>query len=73
MSTQNNLTDFLTAVADSIRDKKGTTALIDPQNFMSEIASIPSGSDPVEIDISQTNVFALTVLCPTAIDITLGV
>ena len=44
MSTQNNLTDFLTAVADSIRAKKETSALINPQDFPTEIASIPSGS-----------------------------
>ena len=44
MSTQNNLTDFLTAVADSIRDKKGTSALIDPQDFPTEIASIAGGN-----------------------------
>ena len=43
MSKQNNLTDFLTGVADAIRAKKGTTALINPQNFESEIASISGG------------------------------
>ena len=45
MSKQNNLTDFLTGVADAIRAKKGTTALINPQNFESEIASITTGAD----------------------------
>ena len=45
MSKQNNLTDFLTGVADAIRAKKGTTALINPQNFESEIASITTGVD----------------------------
>ena len=45
MSKQNNLTDFLTGVADAIRAKKGTTALINPQNFESEIASITTGID----------------------------
>lgn len=45
MSKQNNLTDFLTGVADAIRAKKGTTALINPQNFESEIASISGGGE----------------------------
>lgn len=45
MSKQNNLTDFLTGVAGAIRAKKGTTALINPQNFESEIASITTGID----------------------------
>jgi hypothetical protein len=43
MAKNDNLTDFLTDVADAIRTKKGTTALINPQNFSSEIASIESG------------------------------
>ena len=45
MSKQNNLTDFLTGVADAIRAKKGSTALINPQNFESEIGSISTGTD----------------------------
>lgn len=40
MAKNNNLTDFLTGVADAIRTKKGTTDLINPQDFDSEIASI---------------------------------
>lgn len=43
MAKNNNLKDFLTDVANAIRTKKGTTALINPQNFSSEIASIESG------------------------------
>ena len=34
----------LTNIADSIRSKKGTTALIDPANMATEIASITTGS-----------------------------
>ena len=45
MSKQNNLTDFLTDVADAIRTKKGTQALIDPQDFSDEIASIQTGGN----------------------------
>jgi hypothetical protein len=48
MAKNNNLTDFLTDVANAIRTKKGTTALINPQDFSSEIASIESGGGSVE-------------------------
>ena len=40
MSKQNNLTDFLTDVADAIREKKGTTDKINPQDFSDEIKGI---------------------------------
>lgn len=43
MAKNNNLTDFLTDVANAIREKKGTTDLINPQDFSSEIASIETG------------------------------
>lgn len=43
MAKNNNLTDFLTDVADAIREKKGTTGKINPQDFSSEIKSIESG------------------------------
>ena len=43
MSKQDNLTDFLTDVADAIREKKGTTEKINPQNFSEEIKGIESG------------------------------
>ena len=48
MSKADNLKDFLTDVADAIRSKKGSTELINPQNFSSEIASL-SGSGGLEI------------------------
>ena len=44
MAKTDNLTDFLTGVANAIRTKKGTTAKINPQNFESEIESIEGGS-----------------------------
>ena len=44
MSKQDNLTDFLTDVADAIRTKKGTTEKINPQNFSEEIKSIKTSS-----------------------------
>lgn len=43
MAKNDNLTDFLTDVADAIRRKKGTTEAINPQDFSSEIDSIESG------------------------------
>ncbi len=43
MATTNNLTEFLTSVADAIRARKSTSAPINPQNFASEIASISGG------------------------------
>jgi hypothetical protein len=43
MAKNDNLTDFLTDIADAIRAKKGITGAINPQNFSSEIASIQSG------------------------------
>ena len=45
MANTNNLTDFLTDVADAIRAKKGTTGTINPQDFSDEIASISTGTD----------------------------
>ena len=43
MAKNNNLTDFLTDVANAIREKKGSSDPINPQNFSDEIASIESG------------------------------
>ena len=48
MAKNNNLTDFLTGVADAIRTKKGTTALINPQNFETEISSITTAAEKPE-------------------------
>lgn len=42
------LNSLLKAIADAIRNKKGTTAQINAQNFPSEIASIPTSSTIVE-------------------------
>lgn len=43
MAKDNNIQDFLTDVADAIREKKGTTDLINPQDFSSEIANFKGG------------------------------
>lgn len=45
MSKSDNLTEFLKGVANAIRNKKGTTAKINPQNFEDEIVSITTGID----------------------------
>jgi hypothetical protein len=49
MAKNDNLTDFLTDVADAIRAKKGTTAKINPQNFSREIASISTGGGDIPV------------------------
>ena len=56
MAKNNNLTDFLTDVADAIRAKKGTTAKINPQNFSSEIASISTGGGSSSATVSKSDV-----------------
>ena len=44
----------LTSIADAIRSKTGTSALIAPQNMASEIGNIPSGSSiPSNVRIAQ--------------------
>lgn len=40
MAKNNNLTDFLTDIADTIRKENGTTELINPQDFGSKITEI---------------------------------
>ena len=54
MSKQNNLTDFLTDVANAIRAKKGSTDLINPQNFSAEIASISGGGGLEIVEMAET-------------------
>ena len=45
MARTSSLNEFLTDVAESIRTKKGTTDLISPSNFDTEIADIETGAD----------------------------
>ena len=45
MAKNDNLKDFLTDVADAIREKKGSADLINPQNFSEEIKNLPSGGE----------------------------
>lgn len=67
MAKDNNIQNFLTDVADAIREKKGTTDAINPQDFSSEISSLevgggggihigntePSDDDSIWIDITE--------------------
>ena len=75
MSKANNLKDFLTDVADAIRAKKGSTDLINPQNFSSEIASLSSGLEIVDMTettatIEPNKVYMWGMV--ESLDITLG-
>ena len=54
MAKTDNLTDFLTSVADAIRAKKGTSDLINPQNFDSEIAGISTSKQEQEKSVEIT-------------------
>ena len=45
MARTNNLSNFLTDVADAIRTKKGSEELIAAENFDTEIENLPSGAD----------------------------
>lgn len=62
MAKNNNLQDFLIDVANAIRNKKGTTALINPQDFSAEIASISGGGVVSELDTSDTTTTTEDVL-----------
>lgn len=55
MAKTDNLTDFLTGVANAIRTKKGTTAKINPQNFETEIGSITTSKPEQEKTVTPTN------------------
>lgn len=54
MARTNNLTNFLTDVANAIRTKKGTSASIAASNFDSEIAGIQTGVNVTIDGVSQT-------------------
>ena len=47
MARTDNLTNYLTDVADAIREKKGTTDVIPANTFDEEIKNLPSGGGDV--------------------------
>jgi len=61
MAKNNNLTDLLTAIAIAIRAKKGTQAAINPQNFDTEIAALPSPK------VEQSKTMTLGSAAPTTV------
>lgn len=56
MAKNDNLKDFLTDVADAIREKKGTEDFINPQDFSEEIKNLPSGGTEVEYAFGEVMV-----------------
>lgn len=65
MAKNNNLTDFLTGVADAIRRKRGTTGKINPQNFEEEISGIPTRKPEEEKIVYLNMVNGNQVIPPT--------
>lgn len=61
MSKENNLTDFLTDVADAIREKKGTSEKINPQNFSEEIRRIGQAPEEEEEEGEPEYVESMTI------------
>ena len=49
MSKTDNLTDFLTDIANAIREKKGTAEKINPQDFSTEIANLQGGGSGADV------------------------
>ena len=56
MAKNNNLTDFLTDVANAIREKDSSTGTINPQDFSDKIKAIPTGVDTSDGNIEPTTV-----------------
>lgn len=54
MSKENNLTDFLTDVADAIRYSASTSVPINPQNFSDEIKKLKFGTNAVSLTSENT-------------------
>ena len=56
MAKNNNLTDFLTDVANAIREKDGSTGMINPQDFSDKIKAVQTGIDTSDGNIEPTTV-----------------
>lgn len=50
MAKNDNVKDFCKDIADAIREKKGTSDLINPQDFSAEIKSISGGGNGGELE-----------------------
>ena len=55
MAKSNNLKDFLTDVADAIREVEGSSGLINPQTFSGRIRAISGGGGAVAVQASDVN------------------
>lgn len=68
MAKDNNLTEFLTGVANAIRDKKGYPASqkINPQAFESEIGSISTAKPTLNAPSISLNDSTLTITNPAS-------
>lgn len=56
MAKNNNLTDFLTDVANAIREKDGTTGTINPQDFSDKIKAIQTGTDTSDATATSADI-----------------
>ena len=68
MARINNLTNFLSDVADAIRSKKGTSSLIPAEDFDTEIESITTGGDMQSKSITITENGRTTITPDTGYD-----
>lgn len=57
MAKNDNIQDLLHDVAEAIRAKKGTTDLINPQEFSKEIRSIESGGERPSVKMKDVNFY----------------
>ena len=63
----------LKAIADAIREKKGTTEPIKANDFASEILSIPTGIEPSgTIEISENGVYDVTEYASANVNVSGG-
>lgn len=56
MAKNNNLADFLTDVANAIREKDGSTGTINPQDFSSKIKAIQTGVDTSDATATSADI-----------------
>lgn len=70
MAKNNNLQDFLTDVANSIRTKTGTTEQINAQDFSNQILNIPSGGNTLKnlLDATQSTYYLFNNYKGTSVD-----